>query len=79
MKYQLRPRIMHPPHRTQLQFMVDGITGMAMGKKANTHVMISQHTETILIARPYLPQFHGPNFKGRFVARLHARRAIGIP
>lgn len=71
--------IMHPPHNAQLQFIVADVTGMAMGKKVNTQVMISQHTDMILTAKPYLPMCHGPSVIGRFVARRHARRAIGIP
>lgn len=70
---------MHPPHRAQLQFIVAEVTGMAIGKKVKIQVIISQHTEMMLTASPYLPMCHGPSRTGRLVARLHANKAIGMP
>lgn len=69
---------MIPPYRTILQFIVAAITGIVIGKKVNIQVMNNQQTEIILIARPYLPRFHGPIFNGLFVALRQASNDIGI-
>ena len=69
-KYQSVPKPIKAPHNVELQFMLAGITGTAIGKKENVHVRMSQTIEKMLTARPHLPKFQGPICNGAPVRRL---------
>ena len=69
-KYQSVPKPIKAPHNVELQFMLAGITGTAIGKKENVHVRMSQTIEKMLTERPHLPKFQGPICNGAPVRRL---------
>jgi hypothetical protein len=47
-----------PTNITTFQFIVAGVTGIAMGKKQNTHTITSQATAPMLMKMPILPKLH---------------------
>ena len=69
-KYHTTPKIIKEPHNVELQFMLAGTTGTAMGKKEKSQVRMSQAMEKRLTARPHLPMFHGPICRGAPERRL---------
>ena len=69
-KYHTTPKIIKEPHNVELQFMLVGTTGTALGKKEKSQVRMSQAMEKRLTARPHLPMFHGPICRGARETRL---------
>ncbi len=76
-KYHRIPNPMMNAHKTELQFIVSFVTGIAIGKNEKVQVMMIHTMARMLTGRPKDPIFHGPSPKGMPLKRRYATIDIG--